>query len=160
IASPMTKTVDEENYDAGSEEATRTVIPDTRIRVPIWPRVDGISISLPRIIFGNVDSTGTGRLDRDRRVFHPHGFLRCGLKSAGCFCPLAHHLYGIHHILFLVVVGVPQRRRPGKVLVHISKDGWECSERLDARVPGLLVHSLSQSVALQIRMRLHPSVSF
>ena len=84
----------------------------------------------------------------------------CGvvLRLPACLRPLAHHLYGIHHILLLVVVGVAQRGRPGEVLVHISQDGWKCSERLDARVPGLLVHSLTQSVALQIRMRLHPSV--
>ena len=71
---------------------------------------------------------------------------------------MAHHLYRIHHVRLLVVVGVAQRRRPGEVLVHISKNGWKCSECLNARVPGLLVHRLTQSVALQIRMLLHPSV--
>ncbi len=33
-------------------------------------------------------------------------------------------------------------------------------ERLDARVPGLLIHRLTQILALQIRIRLHPSVGF
>jgi hypothetical protein len=35
-----------------------------------------------------------------------YGLLRRGLKIAGFLRPLAHHLYGIHHILLLVVVGV------------------------------------------------------
>ena len=71
---------------------------------------------------------------------------------------LAHHLYRIHDALLLVVVSVAQRRRPGEVLVHISQHGWKCGKRLDARVPGLLIHSLTQGLALQIRMRLHPTV--
>jgi hypothetical protein len=76
----------------------------------------------------------------------------------GLLRPPAHHLHGIHHILLLVVVSVAKRRRPGKILVHISQDGWKCSNRLDARVPGLLVHTLTQRFALQVRMRLNPSV--
>jgi hypothetical protein len=35
-----------------------------------------------------------------------YGLLRRAFKIAGIFRFLAHHLYGIHHILLLVVVGV------------------------------------------------------
>jgi hypothetical protein len=72
-----------------------------------------------------------------------YGLLWSGLKIPGILRAPAHHLDGIHHVLLLIVIGVAQRRRPGQVFVHISKDGWKCGERLYARVPGLLVHSLT-----------------
>ena len=35
-----------------------------------------------------------------------HALLRRRLEIAGLLRPLAHHLYGVHHILFLVVIGI------------------------------------------------------
>src|SRR6266550_9169119 len=91
-----------------------------------------------------LNDLGTSSLDDDVRVLRRYGLLLRILKFARFLRALAHHLYGLHHVLFLVVVSVAERRRPGEVFVHVAQHGWECRERLDARVPGLLVHRLSQ----------------
>src|SRR6266850_1700609 len=146
------------NAEADSERRVRAAIPYSRIRIPPRPRLYAISVNQPWIIFGDVDDFGASRLDDDVRVLRPYGLLLRILKFARFLRALAHHLYSIHHVLFPVVVSVAERRRPGEVFVHVAQDGWECSERFDTRVPRLLVHSLSQGVALQIRMRVHPLV--
>src|SRR5208283_2334700 len=113
IASPMTPapspTSEPTDSKADSEPEGRAVIPDSGIRVPIRPRVDWVSVNHPRIVRRDVNHLGISRLNDDRRVLRGYGLLRRGLKSAGLLLPLAHHLYGIHHILSLVVVGVAQR---------------------------------------------------
>src|SRR3989442_991716 len=146
------------NAEADSEREVRAAIPYSRIGIPPRPRHYGVSVNNPRIVCGDVNDFGTSRLNDDVRVLRRYGLLLRILKIARFLRALAPHLYGIHHVLFLVVVSVAERRRPGEVFVHVAQDGWECSERLDARVPRLLVHSLSQGVALQVRMRLHPLV--
>src|SRR6266478_5957361 len=146
------------NAEADSERKVRAAIPYSRIRIPPRPLLDGTSVNQPWIIFGDVDDVGAGRLDDDGRVLGRYGLLLRILKIARFLRPAAHHLNGVHHVLFLVVVSVAERRGPREVFVHVAQDGWECSERLDARVPRLLVYSLSQGVALQIRMRVHPLV--
>src|SRR5208282_451167 len=162
IESPMTpapsKTSIPSDSEADSPREVRPAKPDSGIWVPPRPRHYRTAVHHPRVICWDVNDVGAGRFNGDRRILLRYGLLRRALKIAGFFRSLAHHLHGVHHILFLVVVGVAERRRPREVLVHISEDGGKCSERLDARVPRLLVHSLTQSFALQIRMRLHPSV--
>src|SRR6266851_3194536 len=162
VRSPMMPAPPISPVEADSEaDCVRWVqpaIPDSGILVPSRPRLYAISINQPWIIFRDVDDVGAGRLDDDGRVLGRYGLLLRILKIARFLRALAPHLYGIHHVLFLVVVSVAERRRPGEVFVHVAQDGWECSERLDARVPRLLVHSLSQGLALQIRMRVHPLV--
>src|SRR5271166_6189735 len=110
IASPMipapSPTSEPTDSKADSEPEGGAVIPDSGIRVPTRPRHDGISINHPRIVRGDVNHLGVSRLNDDCRVLRSYGLLRSGLKSAGLLRPLAHHLYGIHHILSLVVVGV------------------------------------------------------
>src|SRR6266403_2934763 len=144
--------------EADSVRRVQPAIPASGILVPSRPRLYAISINQPWIIFRDVDDVGAGRLDDDGRVLGRYGLLLRILKFARFLRALAQRLYGIHHVLFLVVVSVAERRGPGEVFVHVAQDGWECRERLDARVPRLLVHSLSQSLALQIRMRVHPLV--
>src|SRR6266481_1047364 len=148
----------EANSDADSVRWVQPVIPDSGILVPSRPRLYAISINQPWIIFGDVDDVGASRLDDDVRVLRRYGLLLRILEFARFLRALAHHLYGIHHVSFLVVIGVAERRGPREVFVHVAQDGWECSECFDARVPRLLVHRLSQGVALQVRMRLHPLV--
>src|SRR5208283_1615428 len=113
IASPMipapSPTSEPTDSEADSEPEEGVVIPDSGIRIPPRPRHDGISINHPRIVRGDVNHLRVSRLNDDRRVLRSYGLLRRGLKSAGLLRPLAHHLYGIHHILSLVVVGVAQR---------------------------------------------------
>jgi hypothetical protein len=110
IASPMMPAPsiasEPTNSEAGSEREVGAVKPDSGIRVPPRPLRDGISVNHPRIISRDVNVIGASRLNDDRRVLRGYGLLRCGLKITGLLCPLAHHLYCIHHILLLVVVGV------------------------------------------------------
>src|SRR6267154_1840900 len=146
------------NAEADSERRVRAAIPYSRIRIPPRPRLNAISVNQPWIIFGDVDDFGASRLDDDVRVLRRYGLLLRIPKFARFLRALAHNLYSIHHVLFLVVVSVAERRSPGQVFVHAAQDGCECSEHLDARIPRLLVHRLSQGVALQVRMRLHPLV--
>src|SRR5271165_1017870 len=110
IASPMipapSPTSEPTDSKADSEPEGGAVIPDSGIRVPTRPRHDGISINHPRIVRGDVNHLGVSRLNDDCRVLRGYGLLRRGLEIAGFLRPLAHHLYGIHHILSLVVVSV------------------------------------------------------
>src|SRR6267143_3215861 len=162
VRSPMTPAPPISSVEADSEadsiRRVQAAIPDSGILVPSRPLLYRTSVDEPWIIFGDVNDFGASRRDDDGRVLGRYGLLLRSQKIARLLCPLAHHLDGVHHVLFLVVVSVAERRRPGEVFVHVAQDGWECRERLDTRVPGLLVHSLSQGVALQVRMRLHPLV--
>src|SRR5271157_3528544 len=110
IASPMipapSPTSEPPDSEADSEPEGRAVIPNSGIRVPPRPRHNGVSVDHPRIIGGDVNHLGVSRLNDDRRALHGYGLLGRGLEIAGFLRPLAHHLYGIHHILSLVVVGV------------------------------------------------------
>src|SRR5882762_985861 len=139
-----------------SERKIRSAIPDSGIRIPPRPRHDWTAVNHPRIIGGDVNDFRASRLNDDGRVLRRYGLLVCRLEVTRFLGPLTHYLYGVHHILLLVVVGVAERRGPGEVFVHVPKDGRECTECLDARVPRLLVHSLTQSVVLQIRVRFAP----
>src|ERR1700730_7136649 len=110
IESPMrpapSKTAEEAGPEPDSEREVRAAIPDSGIRVPPRPRHYGTSVNQPRIIRGDVNDIGTSRLNDGRRALRRYGLLRRGLKIAGFLRSPAHHLYGIHHILLLVVVGV------------------------------------------------------
>ena len=110
IGSPVvpapSKTSEEADSEPDSEREVRAVIPDSGIRVPSRPGHDGTSVNHPRIIRGDVNDLGIGRLNDDRRPLCLYDLLRSGPKIASFLRPLAHHLDGIHHILLLVVVGV------------------------------------------------------
>src|SRR5208337_3658008 len=110
IESPMipapSKTSEPTDSEADSKREVRAVKPNSGIRVPSRPRHYGTSINQPRIVRGDVNDLGAGRLNDDRRAFRRYGLLRRGLKIAGFLRLLPHHLNGIHHILFLVVVSV------------------------------------------------------
>src|SRR5258708_2766741 len=152
IGPPMTPapavTSEVADSEADSERKIWTSIPDPGIPIPPRPRRDRAAVNHPRIIRGDVNDLGTSRLNDDGRVLRRYGLLLRILKIARFLRALAQYLYGIHNVLFLVVVSITERRRPGEVSVHVPQDGWEWSERLDARVPRLLVHGLTQSVFL------------
>src|SRR6266403_1422845 len=116
VRSPMTPappiSAVEADSEADSVRRVQPAIPDSGIFVPSRPRLYGTSVNHPWIIFGDVDDFGVSRLDDDARVFGRYGLLVRILKIARFLCALAHHLYGIHHVLFLVVVSVAERRRP------------------------------------------------
>src|SRR6516225_7768139 len=110
VESPMTpapsKTGEETDSEADSERKVWATEPNSGIRVPVKPRGDWVSVHQPRVVGRNVNDTGVRRFNDDRRALRRYDLLRRGLKIAGCLSPLAHHLYGIHNILLLVVVGV------------------------------------------------------
>src|ERR1017187_5418500 len=112
IESPMTPapsiTSEEADSEAASELHVRAAKPDSGIRVPSRPRHDGTSVNQPRIIRRDVNQVGISGLNINRRTLPRNSLLRRGLKIAGCLRSPAHHLYGIHHIRLLVVVGVAQ----------------------------------------------------
>src|SRR4029077_18043928 len=113
----------EANSEAAPEREIRAAIPDSGIRIPSRPRHNRTAVNQPRIIRGDVNDFGACRLNDDGRVLRRYGLLGRARKIAGILRALAHYLHGVHHILLLVVVGVAERRRPGQVLVHISKNG-------------------------------------
>src|ERR1700729_519473 len=100
-ASPMmpapSVTPEPTDSETGSEREVRAAKPDSGIRVPPRPPHDGISVNHPRIISGNVNVVGAGRLNDDRRVLRGYGLLRRGFKITGFLCSPAHHLHRIHH---------------------------------------------------------------
>jgi hypothetical protein len=145
-APPITS--EEANSEAGSEGEIRPPAkPNSRIWIPPRPGCERASVDHPRIVGGNVDDIGRGGLNDDCGILRVDCLLRSGFKVASLFCPLAHHLDGIHHILLLVVIGVPERGGPREILVHVAKNGRKCGERLNAGVPRLLVHSFTQIIA-------------
>src|SRR5882724_1108979 len=146
------------NAEAGSERKVRAAIPYSRIRIPPRPGDNRTSIDDPRIVRRNVHDVGTDRLDLDVRTFGIYCLLRRGVEIARFLRAAPHHLNGVHHGLFLVVVGVAEGRGPRKVFIHVAEDRRKRDERLDARVPRQLVHSLGQSLVFQIEMRLPPPV--
>ncbi len=114
VRSPMTPAPPISSVEADSEaDSVRRVqpaIPDSGILVPSRPRLYATSVNQPWIIFGDVDDFGASRLDDDGRVLGRYGLLLRSQKIARFLCPLAHRLYGVHHVLFLVVVSVAERR--------------------------------------------------
>src|SRR5467141_3054479 len=110
VRSPMTPAPPVSSVEADSEaDSVRRVqpaIPDSGILVPSRPRLYATSVNQPWIIFGDVNDFGASRLDDDGRVLGRYGLLLRSQKIARFLRALAPHLYGIHHVLFLVVVSV------------------------------------------------------
>src|ERR1700746_118252 len=148
----------EPETEASSEEEHRAVVPNAWIGIPAWPSNNRASIDGPGIVGRNVDDFGADRLDLDVRAFRCNGLLWRGIEMASFLCAAAHHLNGIHHALFLVVVSVPEGRSPREVFIHVAEDGGKRNECFDTRVPRQLIDCLAQSVRFKIRMRLHPPV--
>src|SRR4029077_27028 len=92
-----------------AEREIGAAIPYSGIGIPSGPRHDGVSINQPWIVRGNVNDLGISRLNDDCRALRFYGLLRRVLKIAGFLRALAHHLHGIHYILFLIVVGIAKR---------------------------------------------------
>ena len=67
IESPVipapSKTSEEADSEAGAKREVRAAIPDSRILVPSRPRPDWTSVGHPRIIGGDVNDLGVGRLN-------------------------------------------------------------------------------------------------
>jgi hypothetical protein len=82
----------------------------------------------------------------------------CSLPA--CLRALAHHLDGRHHVRLLVHIGLSEGRGPGDVLVQVCEDRWKLGQRFDAGIPRLGVDGITQLIAFEIRMQLHPAIGF
>jgi len=91
IEPPMTpspsKTAEEADSKADSEEEERTVIPNSGIGVPPRPSDDRASVNDPRIIGGDINDFGAGRLDLDNEPCGRYSLLRRGLEIASFLSP-------------------------------------------------------------------------
>ena len=98
------------------------------------------------------------RFDNYRLPFRRHSLLCRGLQGTGAFRPLAHNLDSIHNVLWLVEIGISQRRGPGKIFIHIGQHRRKLRERFHARIPGLLIHFGGQLMVFQGGVLLQPAV--
>jgi len=130
----------------GAEGEIRSTKPDSGIRIPTGPSDDGAAVNGPWIVSGNVNDFRIGRLNGDRRVLVGDSLLRRGLEISRFLRAATHDLNGIHHVGLLVVIGIAERRGPGKIFVHIAENGRKGSERFDAGIPGFLVDGLGEGV--------------
>ena len=120
-----------------SEKDDRAVVPNPRIRIPTGPRGNRASVHNPRIVRRNVDDFRADWFNLDVGAFRRCALLRRWVEMARLLRAAAHHLNGVHHVLFLVVVGVAEGRGPRKVFIHVAEDRRKRDERLDARIPRL-----------------------
>src|SRR5580692_1590831 len=132
----------EPNAEANSEEQRRSVIPNTRIGIPTRPGDHRASVYDPGIVRGNVDNFRVNCFDLDVGVCGRYGLLRRGIQISSFLRAAPHNLNSVHHGLFLIVIGVAERRRPRDVFVHVTENRRKRSECFDAGVPRLLVHGL------------------
>ena len=133
-----------------------------------------LTVDLSRVVLGNVDRIHLGRADFNellrwlydrvgqrcdygsRRIGHG-GWrggqvdleLTGGLERAGLVGPVAHDLYGVHHIRGSVVIGLAQRRGPGQIGGHLFQHIGKLGQRFDGRVPVLGVDGIAQRRPLQ-----------
>src|SRR6267378_8560783 len=159
VPSP-TESAEEADPPTESERNPRADSIEAGVPEPAWVSDQRRTIDRPRVVFGHVDDLGVCRLDHDRLALRGDVFLRRTPEVSSLLRPLAHGLDGVEHRLLLVHVRVAQRRRPGEVLVHACQDGGKLRDRLDARIPGLLIDRLGELLPLQIGVLLHPTVSF
>lgn len=80
------------------------------------------------------------------------------LESARRRCALAHDLDGVHHVGRIVVVGLAECLGPRDVAGHLVQHRAECGERLDARIPRLLVGRVSERTALERSVLREPAM--
>src|SRR5580698_9858658 len=112
VTPPPSKAAKPSDSEAESEREIGTAKPNAGVGIPSRPRINRAPVNQPRIVRGNINDIGASRLNDHRRTLRGHSLLRSILQVAGVFRALAHNLYGIHHILLLVVVSIAKRRRP------------------------------------------------
>ena len=76
----------------------------------------------------------------------------------GTRCTLAHDLDRVHHVVRVVVISLPQCSGPRKISGHLIEHALERSERLDARIPGLLLGGIGQWAGFERRVLRDPPV--
>jgi hypothetical protein len=85
-----------------------------------------------------------------------HLLLFCGFQRSGALSLCPHPLDCEHHIRLLRQKGVPEIRRPLNVTREHFHDIREWGQTLNARVPWLFGHGVSERLILQTRILSHP----
>src|SRR5580765_8436388 len=113
------------------------------------------------IVIGNYNVIRARRQDRNIRST-AHNVLRVAAQISEIACPLAHSLYGIHHILLLGQKCVAQVGGPVHIRGHHVQNRRERQQGLHGRVPGKLVsvNCLGQLIAVEIMVLIGPAGGF
>src|ERR1700730_15262132 len=109
-------------------------------RIPSGPHRQGRTVHEPRIVCGHINDVWIGWFNDDRLSLRRYRLLRRALQISRLLRTSPHNLYGIHHGLLLIYIGISQRRGPGKILVQVGKHGRKLRERLNTGIPALLIY--------------------
>src|SRR5580698_9919761 len=150
---PIAKTDPETEAHADKQSRGRRVVIS-------GPGYNCRSIDHPRVVDRHIHNFWIGWRNRNIAAIVAHRQLRRTLQLAGLLGTLAHLLHGIHHVLRLVVIGIPQIGRPLQVTIHLRKYRREGRQRLHARIPLLGVRSVGNLVSRGIPLRLAPAIGF
>ena len=134
---PVRKDADT-NPESKADRQSTPENPRRRIVVEAGIRWERRSIDRPGVIHRNVDHRRIGWRNRNRAAIGGHHLLRRAAQLTCGLCLLAHRLHCIHHVLWLIVVGIAQVGRPLNVLVQLREHGRKRRKRLHARVPVLV----------------------
>jgi len=153
------KAADEKSRSKAKSKSKSRRIPQIRVRAPCRGAVD---------IFGlvdwNVDYLRIGRLDLDRILaalgIHSHYLLRRRLQPAVGLSSGTHCLHRIHHVGLLGQKRVSEIGSPSDIVTEQIQRIRECHQRLDARIPVLLLGCVQQLRALKVAIALEPLLRF
>src|SRR5215469_1531238 len=118
-------------------------------------RVDRRTVDHHRVVRRNVDDLRIRLLDDDHLLATLDGLrldllLLIRFQSAFCRGLLAHPLHRVHDVLLLCEECVAEIRRPLNVVRQAFDEVRHGGHRLNAGVPGLLLHGICQRLVLEI----------
>src|SRR6266850_2475532 len=144
--------------EADSKSNPYSAQKDPRHGIPTRVCNDRVAVHEPRIVRGHIDHVRIGWFDDNGVALRRYLLLLTAVQVAGLASLLTHQLDSIRHILLLVGVCVPERRSPGKVLVHIFKNRRKLREGFHTGVPRLFVDFFCQLFTFEVGVTLDPAV--
>ena len=143
---------------AGGNVARITPIVRVCRIVGVWP----IAVDHLWFIIGNVEGVRHSRFDRNDLpvplLLHAYDLLLGRLELFPVVSPRAHPLHAVHDVLLLRKERLAELLRPIKTLVHHLQNRGRCHERLDARVPSLLLRRGFERIVLEVLVLVHPAL--
>src|SRR5438270_8818841 len=124
---------------AQSEVKARSAVVGTRHADPVRVGKERCAVREPRIVGRHVHDLRIRWLDDDRLALCRDRLLRCALQRTRRLRASAQRLDRLHHLACLAGIGLTERRGPRQVLAHVVEYRRERRQRLDARVPRLLI---------------------
>src|SRR6202012_3985391 len=98
---PVSKTDTETKAYADKQSRRRSIV------IP-RPCHNWRSVDHPRVVDRHIDNFWISRRDRNIAAIVAHRQLRRTLQLTGLLSTLAHLLHSVHHVLRLVVIGIPK----------------------------------------------------